>query len=59
LIYHGGGGFTHHDVYNMPVYLRRFYIEELMRTKKVESDAIEKSTNDSKINKPPNFKIPK
>tara|TARA_R100001015_G_C4531397_1_gene97708 strand:- start:264 stop:398 length:135 start_codon:yes stop_codon:yes gene_type:complete len=44
----------------MPVYLRRFYIEELMRTKQVESDAIAKSQeSNNKIIKPPNFKVPK
>ena len=41
LIYHGSG-FTHSDVYNMPVYLRRFYIETLIQQKKKEEDEIEK-----------------
>ena len=31
-----GKGFTHVDVYNMPVYLRQFYLNLLIQTKKEE-----------------------
>ena len=29
LVYHGGGGFIHSEVYNMPVWLRRFHITKI------------------------------
>lgn len=29
VIYHGNGGFTYQDLYNMPVFLRNFYIQQL------------------------------
>tara|TARA_R110002020_G_scaffold67775_7_gene177781 strand:- start:390 stop:593 length:204 start_codon:yes stop_codon:yes gene_type:complete len=28
-VYHGGGGFIHSEVYNMPVWLRRFHITKI------------------------------
>ena len=37
LIYFGNGGFTHSDIYDMPVYLRNFYYRELVDTKKEEN----------------------
>ena len=35
MIYHGKGGFTFQDLYNMPVFLRGFYLKEM-------NDAVEK-----------------
>ena len=29
MIYHGKGGFTFQDLYNMPVFLRGFYLKEM------------------------------
>jgi hypothetical protein len=29
LVFHGGGGFIHSEVYNMPVWLRRFHITKI------------------------------
>tara|TARA_R100001015_G_C4453775_1_gene43036 strand:- start:317 stop:538 length:222 start_codon:yes stop_codon:yes gene_type:complete len=49
LVYHSQG-FTHSDVYEMPVYLRNFYMKTLMKTKKEEQKQIEKSK--SKIKTP-------
>ena len=43
LIYYGNGGFSHYDVYNMPVYLRKFYYSKLLESKKIEKDEIDKS----------------
>ena len=56
-----GAGFTHSDVYNMPVYLRNYYYNKLVETRKKENDEIKKSQrkNKSKIAKPtinPRFK---
>ena len=42
LIYYGQG-FTHDDIYTMPVYLRRFYSNSLLDEKKKEKEASEKS----------------
>ena len=37
MIYYSNGGFTHTDVYDMPVYLRNFYYTKLIDTKKEEN----------------------
>tara|TARA_Y100000361_G_scaffold137144_1_gene138338 strand:- start:308 stop:529 length:222 start_codon:yes stop_codon:yes gene_type:complete len=52
LVYHGNG-FNFSDVYEMPIYLRNFYIKKLIDTKKEEQKQVEKSQ--SKIKKP-NFR---
>ena len=49
LVYHGQG-FTHSDVYTMPVYLRTFYIQKLIKSKKEEEKQIKKAQ--SKVKKP-------
>jgi hypothetical protein len=38
LCYYSNGAFTHTQVYNLPIYLRRFYIKKLADTKKQEAD---------------------
>tara|TARA_Y100000356_G_scaffold121846_1_gene115507 strand:- start:25 stop:204 length:180 start_codon:yes stop_codon:yes gene_type:complete len=49
-----GKGFTHSDVYNMPIYLRNFYYQELIDTKKKESKEAKKAQQKSKsISRPP------
>lgn len=57
IVYSSNGGFTHHDVYNMPVNLRTLYKNELIDVKKRENS---KQTDDPprppQISKPPNFK---
>lgn len=40
LAYYGNGGFTFEQVYNMPVYLRAFYIKQLEETKLRESEML-------------------
>lgn len=56
IVYYGNGGFNWNDVYNMPVWLRKFYIkkieEALKAKKKAEEDATKKSTNTKSIPKP-------
>ena len=32
-------GFTHKDIYNMPIHLRAFYLKEYKEWKKAENDA--------------------
>tara|TARA_R110002167_G_scaffold213735_1_gene418347 strand:+ start:859 stop:1062 length:204 start_codon:yes stop_codon:yes gene_type:complete len=28
-VYHGGGGFIHSEIYNMPIWMRRFHINKI------------------------------
>ncbi len=50
-----GKGFTHSDVYNMPIYLRNFYYKQLADTRKKENEEVKKAQQKSKpIN--PRFK---
>jgi hypothetical protein len=57
---HHGHGFIHSDVYNMPVYLRNFYYNLLVDTRKKENEEIKKAQQKNKsISKPainPRFK---
>jgi len=41
LIYHGNGGFTFSDVYNLPVWARKFYIGKILDFKTAENKANE------------------
>jgi hypothetical protein len=40
VVFHGGGGYTWSEVYNMPIYLRRFTISKL----KEHYDAVNKAS---------------
>jgi hypothetical protein len=55
-----GKGFTHSDVYDMPIYLRNFYYKQLSDTRKKENDEIKKQNQKSNsISRPainPRFK---
>ena len=54
-----GQGFTHSDVYDMPVYLRNFYYKQLLDTRKKENDEAKKAQQKSRVSKPainPRFK---
>lgn len=42
LIYHGNGGFTFSDVYNMPIWVRKFYIGKIIEFKEAEREVHEK-----------------
>jgi hypothetical protein len=50
LAYHSQGAFTQEIAYNLPVYLRIFYLKKLIDTKEKEKEAMEKSNKSS--NKP-------
>lgn len=61
LVYHGGGGFSWSEVWNMPVSHRRFnlkkiyeYIEKVEQMKNEHSNTINAKTDTSKI-RPPKF----
>ena len=54
-----GEGFTHSDVYGLPIYLRNFYYKDLVDTRNAEKKEIEKAQQKSKVSKPmmnPRFK---
>ena len=53
-----GIGFTHTDVYDMPIYLRRFYYKELLNAKKAENETVKKARQKQKSKSPinPRFK---
>ena len=38
LVYHGGGGFIHSEVYNMPIWMRKFHIQTINKFLKEKSD---------------------
>ena len=40
LAYFSNGGFTHTEIYNMPIYLRSFYLKQLEDTKTREAEAL-------------------
>ena len=40
-MYHGKG-FTHSDVYSLPIYLRNFYYKQLVDTRNKENEEIKK-----------------
>ena len=41
LVFNGGGGFLHSEVYNMPVWLRRFHIKKIIEFNKEQNEKIE------------------
>ncbi len=57
LVYHGKG-FTHYEVYNMPVYLRHFYVRKIQHIYAEEKKANDKATRSAKtpLVKKPNIR---
>ena len=51
-----GAGFTHSDIYEMPIYLRNFYYKKLIDTRKKENEEVKKSNQKSKTQTNPRFK---
>ena len=57
LVYHGGGGFLHSEVYNMPIWMRKFHIQKINELNKNQEEELEKrkgksNVGDNKISKP-------
>jgi len=46
LVYNSNGGFTYGDVYEMPIFLRRFYLRMLIEQKEKENDQAKHQEND-------------
>lgn len=42
LIFHGNGGFNWNDVYNMPIWARKFYTKKIVEFKTEEKKAYDK-----------------
>ena len=59
LVYHGGGGFLHSEVYNMPTWMRRFHIQKINEHVKKENDEMAKAqkgkSNPSDVARGPNI----
>ena len=51
LVFHGGGGFQYYDVYNMPIWLRRFHINKISEFNKAENEKIQKAKKGQNPNK--------
>jgi hypothetical protein len=41
----GGGGFTFSDVYNLPLHIRRLYVNQLIKVKKEEKEQIDRANS--------------
>ena len=48
LCYYGKGGFTHDEVYNMPRYLRTFYLKQIEKIATKQSEEQKKRDNQVK-----------
>ena len=48
-MYHGGGGFIHSEVYNMPIWMRRFHINQISEFNKKQNEELEKSKGQSQL----------
>mgnify|MGYP003648494342 CR=1 len=48
-MYHGGGGFIHSEVYNMPIWLRRFHISRINEHVTKQNEEMEKSQGKSQM----------
>ena len=60
LVYYGNGGFIHSEVYNMPVWMRRFHISKINKLHKDRNQETEKiksqvNNTNSSIPKRPNI----
>jgi hypothetical protein len=53
LCYFSEGAFTFDAVYDMPIYLRRFYTQELVKQKELENQQVEGAKGKSSRAKPP------
>jgi hypothetical protein len=49
LVYHGQGGFTYNDVYNMPITYRKFHIRKINEHIERQNEEMEKSRKGSNV----------
>jgi len=43
-VFHGNGGFDYHTVYNMPIWLRNFTLNQISSFNKKQNEAVEKAS---------------
>ena len=48
-MYHGGGGFIHSEVYNMPIWMRNFHINRISEHIKKQNEEHEKAQGRSQM----------
>ena len=56
-MYHGGGGFIHSEVYNMPIWMRQYHIKKINEYLTKQQEEAEKqkgksNMGDSKLSRP-------
>ena len=56
LSYYGKGGFSHQEVYNMPIPLRRFYIQQIVKAVDEEKKSMDKAQKGDSGVQMPQFK---
>jgi|TARA_B100001094_G_scaffold25060_1_gene20981 hypothetical protein len=44
-VYHGGGGFLHSEIYNMPIWMRLFHTQKINEWNKKEHKKMEEAKN--------------
>ena len=49
LVFHGGGGFLHSEVYNMPVWMRTFHIDRINQHNRKQEEEMEKQRGQSEL----------
>jgi len=42
-VYHGGGGFIHSEIYDMPIWMRLFHISKINEWNKKQKEEMDKS----------------
>lgn len=52
MVTYGKGGWTYSDLYNMPVYLRMYYMRKLADAIKKESDGGKSPSHDPSMHRP-------
>tara|TARA_R100001594_G_scaffold7168_1_gene19657 strand:+ start:12656 stop:12826 length:171 start_codon:yes stop_codon:yes gene_type:complete len=48
LAYYSEGAFSFGDVYDMPIYLRKFYTDKLVDARTSENERVEKASRDAR-----------
>ena len=49
LVYHGGGGFIHSEVYNMPIWMRRYHIQSINKFLEKQNEEIRKQQGNEQM----------
>ena len=49
LVFHGGGGFLHSEVYNMPVWMRTFHIDRINKHNQEQQEEMDKQRGTSEL----------